>query len=56
MKKIVVVGENAKRYFLNEIQKKAGTPFIATPTEPIKKIGLAFEAIFNNLRNSSLEI
>lgn len=35
MKKIVVVGENAKRYFLNEIQKKAGTPFIATPTEPI---------------------
>ena len=43
-----VVGENAKRYFLNEIQKKAGTPFIATPTEPIKKIGLAFEAIFNN--------
>ena len=35
MKKIVVVGENAKRYFLNEIQRKAGTPFIATPTEPI---------------------
>ena len=31
-------------------------PNIATPTEPIKKIGLAFEAIFNNLKNSSLEI